>query len=57
MPTTHIFYKMPQMIYSGFLTGVILEILIPNNDDRRIKKWIVFAGICIATWTSYYLQN
>ena len=52
----HIFYKIPNMVYSGLLTGFILEILIPN-DETRIKKQVVFAGICIATWTSYYLQN
>jgi hypothetical protein len=56
MLTTPIFHKIPGMIYSGFITGFILEILIPN-DETKIKKRVVFAGICIATWTSYYLQN
>ena len=52
---TPILYKIPGMIYSGFLTGFVLELIIPN-DEPYIKKKIVFAGICIATWT-YYLQN
>ena len=56
MSTMHIFYKIPGMVYSGLIAGLILEVLI-QNEDTRIKKQIVFAGICIATWTSYYLQN
>jgi hypothetical protein len=56
MSTKSIFYKIPGMVYSGLFAGILLEVLI-QNEDARIKKQYVFAGICIATWTSYYLQN
>ena len=50
--SNHILYKIPQMVYSGLLTGLILKLIIPN-DNIVIKKLTIIAGVCIAFYTSY----
>lgn len=58
------------MIYSGFLTGLALEFILPRDYDepdrfpenRRIppifsRQNVIFAGICLATWTAYFRQK
>ena len=55
-----LFYKLPNMVYSGLLTGIVLELLLPNEDDVLKKngctlnrRHFIIGGICIATWLSY----
>jgi len=60
--STHIFYKIPNMVFSGLLAGITLELLLPNEDNvsterRLIRSNIIFGGICIATWLSYFQQD
>ena len=71
MPNSNIIYKLPVMMYSGFLTGMVLEFFLPRDHDdpnqfpgnvfKRNHTFnrqnIIFAGICIATWTAYFRQD
>jgi len=49
--------KMPDMIYSGLLTGFILDFLIPHeqliNSTEIVRKIFIFGGICTAVYLSY----
>jgi hypothetical protein len=50
------------MVFSGLLAGITLELLLPNEDNvsterRLIRSNIIFGGICIATWLSYFQQD
>lgn len=68
---TNIIYKLPVMIYSGFLTGLALEFILPRDYDEPnhfpenvfkrngpfSRQNIIFAGICIATWTAYFRRE
>ena len=57
---THIIYKIPSIIYSGLCAGIVLKLLLPNEDDftrgyggRLNRKYFIFGGICMATWLAY----
>ena len=60
MSTTPIIYKLPNIVCSGLLTGIMLELLLPREDElfatsgRRLnRRHFIVGGICIATWLSY----
>ena len=65
---THIFIRLPQMVFFAFWTGIILSILFPTPDEKIIRFYltedpeydyfinrnqIIFAGVCIAAWMAY----
>jgi len=54
------YYNIPSIVYSGLCAGVMLEMLLPNEDDftrgyggRLSRKYLIFGGICMATWLAY----
>jgi len=58
---THIFEKIPAMVYSGLLTGVILEVLLPKTETVNGtcigRRHFIFGGICLATWIAYFREK
>lgn len=60
MSTISIIYKIPNMVCSGVLTGIVLELLLPREDElfatsgRRLnRQYFIVGGICVATFLSY----
>jgi hypothetical protein len=60
MSTISIIYKIPNMVCSGVLTGIMLELLLPREDElfatsgRRLnRRYFIVGGICAATFLSY----
>ena len=60
MSTISIIYKIPNMVCSGVLTGIMLELLLPREDElfatsgRRLnRRYFIVGGICVATFLSY----
>ena len=63
-------YKIPEMMYVGFLTGITLNYLLPKDSEELTtysvallnplpnrlfsRKTIIFAGICAASWVTYF---
>ena len=58
------------MMYAGFLTGITLNYLLPSDSEELTtysvpllnpfpnrlfsRKTIIFAGICAASWITYF---
>lgn len=60
MSTTPIIYKIPNIVCSGLLTGIMLELLLPREDElfatngsRLNRIHFIVGGICVATLLSY----
>ena len=58
---SNIFYKLPVAIYSGFLTGFVLKIILPNEDELSVfmlnRRNIIFAGIFSMTLITYIRED
>ncbi len=65
---THIFIRLPQMIFSAICTGIAMRLLFPRTEDDKLiwfftedqeydyfitRSQFIFAGICVATWMAY----
>ena len=61
MYVKNIIYKMPAAMYTGFLTGFVLKIILPNEYElsslRLNRKNIIFAGIFAMTFITYIRQD
>lgn len=40
--------QIPNMICAGILTGVLLDFLIPAEENKPVRKAFIIGGVCIA---------
>jgi len=56
-----LFKTIPAMVYSGLLTGIILEVVLPKTENINGtgigRRHFIFGGICLATCIAYYRER